>query len=60
MKTDIAAVFRIRIRIRVFFTDPDPDKSGSGSVHFINLGDLNDCFDKVLEEPDQKRQSEDS
>ena len=46
MKTDIAAVFRIRIRIRVFFTDLDPDKSGS--VRFINLGDLNDCFDKVL------------
>ena len=38
-----------------FFADPDPDfKSPDPSIY--NFCDLNDGFDKVLEEPDRKRQ----
>ena len=42
-----------------FFADPDPGFKSLLKVRirpFINLCDLNDGFDKVLEEPDQKRQ----
>ena len=38
-----------------FFADPDPGLK-SPNRPFINLCDINDDFDKVLEEPDQKRQ----
>ena len=38
-----------------FFADPDPGfKSPDPSIY--KLSDLNDGFDKVLEEPDQKNQ----
>ena len=40
-----------------FFADPDPGfKSPDSDPSFINLCDLNDGFDKVLEEHDQKGQ----
>ena len=38
-----------------FFADPDPGFK-SRIRPFINLCDLNDGFDKVLEEPEQKGQ----
>ena len=40
-----------------FFADPDPGfKIPDSYPSCINLCDLNDDFDKVLEEPDQKKQ----
>ena len=38
-----------------FFANPDPVFK-SPDPPIINLCDLNDGFEKVLEEPDQKRQ----
>ena len=49
-------MFRIQIRMDPgFFADPDPGLKVRIRIRpLINLWDLNDGFDKVLEEPDQK------
>ena len=40
-----------------FFADPDPNPGFKVQIRLlINLWGLNDGFDKVLEEPDQKGQ----
>ena len=55
-KNVLNALFRIRIDPG-FFADPDPSLKVRIRIHpFINLCDLNDSFDMVLEEPDQKGQ----